>query len=108
MAMFIFAKASLAGGRIKIFNHGKMRRDFLHSPDDRQQARGSAHRSSAGGRPDRGLGCGRPGSIQQRRARKIYKSGNGRPEELTYVVAVLEKEFLAKPAVEERIAPCSG
>jgi UDP-glucuronate 4-epimerase len=33
MAMFIFAKAILAGQPIKLFNHGKMRRDFPYIDD---------------------------------------------------------------------------
>src|SRR5882757_8890915 len=33
MAMFIFAKAILAGEPIKLFNHGKMRRDFTFVDD---------------------------------------------------------------------------
>ena len=33
MAMFIFAKAILAGEPIKLFNHGKMRRDFTYVDD---------------------------------------------------------------------------
>ena len=33
MAMFIFAKAILAGQPIKLFNHGKMRRDFTYVDD---------------------------------------------------------------------------
>jgi UDP-glucuronate 4-epimerase len=36
MAMFIFAKAILAGEPIKLFNHGEMRRDF--TIDDESQA----------------------------------------------------------------------
>ena len=33
MAMFIFAKAILEGRPIKLFNHGKMRRDFTYVDD---------------------------------------------------------------------------
>src|SRR5271167_3443114 len=33
MAMFIFAKAILAGEPIQLFNHGKMRRDFTYVDD---------------------------------------------------------------------------
>ncbi len=33
MAMFIFAKAILAGQPIKLFNHGQMRRDFTYVDD---------------------------------------------------------------------------
>ena len=33
MAIFLFAKAILEGTPIKLFNHGKMRRDFTHIDD---------------------------------------------------------------------------
>lgn len=33
MAMFIFAKAIRAGQPIKLFNHGRMRRDFTYIDD---------------------------------------------------------------------------
>jgi nucleoside-diphosphate-sugar epimerase len=33
MAMFIFARAILAGQPIKLFNHGRMRRDFTFVDD---------------------------------------------------------------------------
>ena len=33
MAIFLFAKAIVEGTPIKLFNHGKMRRDFTHVDD---------------------------------------------------------------------------
>lgn len=33
MAYFIFTKAILAGQRIRLFNHGDMRRDFTYIDD---------------------------------------------------------------------------
>jgi UDP-glucuronate 4-epimerase len=82
MAIFLFAKAILEGTPIKLFNHGKMRRDFTYIDDvtrvvlrligqiphgdDRQ----------AGGAPSR-----------------IYNVGNHRPEEIMHVVTLLEKEL---------------
>jgi UDP-glucuronate 4-epimerase len=51
MAMFIFAKAVLAGQPIKLFNHGKMRRDFPYI-DDVSQAVVRLIDRSPQGRPD--------------------------------------------------------
>ena len=48
MAMFIFAKAILAGQPIRLFNHGKMRRDFTYV-DDVSQAIVRLHRPPAAG-----------------------------------------------------------
>ena len=48
MAMFIFAKAILDGTPIKLFNHGKMRRDFTYI-DDVGRGDRAADRSSAAG-----------------------------------------------------------
>ena len=36
MALFLFTKAILEGTPIKLFNHGKMRRDFTHIDDVRR------------------------------------------------------------------------
>jgi UDP-glucuronate 4-epimerase len=97
MAMFIFAKAILAGAPIKLFNHGKMRRDFTFADDVSQAVVRLIDRPPAG-RPD--WDARRPDPSSSAAPWKIYNIGNSRPEELTYVVAVLEKEF-GKPAVRE-------
>jgi UDP-glucuronate 4-epimerase len=91
MAYFLFAKAIAENAPIKLFNHGKMRRDFTyiddvtrvilrlidHVPRD--------HAGKAGGAPAR-----------------IYNVGNNRPEELMHVVSVLEKE-LGRQAIKEML-----
>ncbi len=59
MAMFIFAKAILAGQPIRLFNHGKMRRDFTFIDDV----------SPGGGPPDRSAAAG-----QARLGRKPARS----------------------------------
>ena len=55
MAIFLFAKAIIEGTPIKLFNHGKMRRDFTHIDDvtpysiapDRSHSAGAAGRPAA-------------------------------------------------------------
>jgi UDP-glucuronate 4-epimerase len=90
MAVFLFAKAIAEGTPIKLFNHGKMRRDFTHVGDVTRiilrlvnhipQAAGSA-----GGAPAR-----------------VYNVGNQHPEDLIYLVTLLEKE-LGRVAAKEML-----
>jgi UDP-glucuronate 4-epimerase len=99
MAMFIFAKAILAGQPVRLFNHGKMRRDFTFIDDVVQavvRLMGRPPQGTAdwdGNRPD-------PGS--SRAPWKIYNIGNNHPEDLTYVISLLEKEF-GRTAIKEML-----
>ena len=90
MAMFIFAKAILAGEPIKLFNHGKMRRDFTYIDDIAEAV------VRLIGRPPQGEPTwdgSQPDPATSKAPWKIYNIGNSRPEELTHVVSLLEKEF---------------
>jgi UDP-glucuronate 4-epimerase len=99
MAMFIFAKAILSGTPIKLFNHGKMRRDFTYIDDVveaivrliDQPPQGNSKRSSD-----------KPDPATSAAPWKIYNIGNNRPEELMHVVSLLEKEF-GRAAVKEML-----
>ena len=90
MAIFLFTKSIIEGTPIRLFNHGRMRRDFTHIDDvtrvvmrllDRIPGDGA----SASGAPAR-----------------IYNVGNHRPEELMHVVGLLEKE-LGREAVKDML-----
>ena len=83
MAMWIFARKILAGEPIQVFNHGKMRRDFTYIDDivagvvaclDRPPQAGSPVGEEAGAAPHR-----------------VYNLGNSRAEELTHMIALLER-----------------
>jgi UDP-glucuronate 4-epimerase len=87
MAYFIFTKAIVEGTPIRLFNHGRMRRDFTYVGD---AARAVVQLVDL---PPRD-GGGPPA--------KIYNIGNNHPEELTHVVAVLERE-LGRTAVTEML-----
>jgi len=90
MAIFLFARAILEGKPIKLFNHGKMRRDFTHIDDvTRVVLRLVDHIPASDGRTG-----GAPA--------RIYNVGNHHPEELTYVVALLEKQ-LGRVAVKDML-----
>lgn len=90
MAMFIFAKAILAGKPIRLFNHGNMRRDFTYVDDVVEAIARLIDRPPQG---DPAWSGADPDPASSAASWKIYNIGNNRPEELMHVVAVLEKEF---------------
>jgi UDP-glucuronate 4-epimerase len=73
MAAFLFTRAILAGEPIKVFNKGRMARDFTYI-DDIVQGTIAAH--------DRPPGPG---------AHRLYNLGNHRPERLLDFIAVIER-----------------
>jgi UDP-glucuronate 4-epimerase len=99
MAMFLFAKAILAGKPIKVFNHGKMRRDFTFI-DDVAQAIGRLIDRKPQGAAD--WNSNKPDPSTSAAPWKIYNIGNSHPEELGDVISLLEKEF-GKPAIREML-----
>ena len=90
MAIFLFAKAIMEGEPIKLFNHGNMRRDFTHIDDVTRVVLRLIEHIPADDGPE--------GSAPAR----IYNVGNHHPEELTHVVALLEKE-LGRAAVKDML-----
>jgi UDP-glucuronate 4-epimerase len=99
MAMFIFARAILAGEPIQLFNHGRMRRDFTYVDDVSQAIARLIDRAPQGLSDWDG---DRPDPSSGRAPWKIYNIGNSRPEELTHVVQLLEKEF-GKAAIKDML-----
>jgi UDP-glucuronate 4-epimerase len=96
MAMFIFAKAILAGEPIRLFNNGAMRRDFTYVDDVSQAIVRLIDR------PPQGQ-SGPPADPATSSAPwKIYNVGNNRPEDLMDVVSLLEKEF-GRTAIKEML-----
>jgi UDP-glucuronate 4-epimerase len=99
MAMFIFAKAILAGQPVRLFNHGRMRRDFTYVDDVVQAV------VRLIGRPPRGnpdWDGTRPDPGTSKAPWAVYNIGNNHPEELTHVISLLEKEF-GRPAIKEML-----
>jgi UDP-glucuronate 4-epimerase len=88
MAIFTFTKAIVEGRPIKLFNHGKMRRDFTYIDDVTRVTSRLVDHIPKGGE------AGAPA--------RVYNVGNNQPEELMHVVAVLEKE-LGRAAVTEML-----
>jgi UDP-glucuronate 4-epimerase len=80
MAVFLFAKAVLEGTPINLFNHGNMRRDFTYIDDVAQVVLRLIEHIPLGGE-----GKSPPA--------RIFNVGNHKPEDLMYLVALLEKEL---------------
>ena len=99
MAMFIFAKAILDGTPIKLFNHGKMRRDFTFV-DDVSEAVVRLMDRPPQGNPN--WSGDKPDPATSAAPWKIYNIGNNNPEELMHVVSLLEKEF-GRTAIKEML-----
>lgn len=75
MAPWLFTKAILENKTIKVFNYGKMRRDFTYIDD---------------------IVSGMMGVIESKKLGadlfNIYNIGNNEPEELGYFIEIIEKE----------------
>jgi UDP-glucuronate 4-epimerase len=97
MAMWIFASAILAGQPIKLFNHGKMRRDFTYIDDAVEAVVRLVERAPApnpqwsGEAPD-------PGSSAA--PWRVYNIGNNNPVGVLEVVRLLE-QTIGKTAKRE-------
>jgi UDP-glucuronate 4-epimerase len=85
MAAWIFAEAILAGRPIRLFNHGKMQRDFTYIDDIVAGVIAALDHPPA----DRG-----------EPPYRVYNLGNHRSEELTRFVALLEAALGRKAVIE--------
>jgi UDP-glucuronate 4-epimerase len=83
MAAYLFTSAILAGQPIRVFNKGRMARDFTYIDDIVAGTLAAYDRPPAGGVPHR-----------------IYNLGNHRPEQLLDFIAVLER-LLGRTATKE-------
>jgi UDP-glucuronate 4-epimerase len=90
MAMFIFANAIVEGRPIKLFNQGRMQRDFTYV-DDVTEALVRLIDHVPQGNPDWSGATPDPGSSAA--PWRVYNVGNNKPEELMRVVAILEQKL---------------
>lgn len=97
MALFIFTRAILKGEPIKVFNYGKMKRDFTYIDDVVEGVERIANKMPksnpewSGDNPD-------PGTSYA--PYRIYNIGNNKPEDLMHFIKVLEK-YLGGESVKE-------
>jgi UDP-glucuronate 4-epimerase len=97
MAMWIFAKAILAGKPIKLFNNGNMRRDFTYVDDVVESVVRLIDRPAAA---DRKFSSASPDPGSSSAPWRVYNIGNNKSVELLEVVRLLE-EAIGKKAKRE-------
>src|SRR5215468_4084055 len=97
MAMWLFTDAILAGRPIKLFNHGKMRRDFTYVDDIVEAVVRLIERPPSG---DAHWSGDRPDPATSRAPWRVYNIGNHTPVEVPEVVRLIE-EAVGKKAVRE-------
>jgi UDP-glucuronate 4-epimerase len=90
MAMWIFADAIARGEPIRLFNHGKMRRDFTYIDDVAEAVVRLVDRPAEG---DPSWSGERPDPGRSAAPWRIYNIGNNQPVEVLDVVSLLEKAF---------------
>jgi UDP-glucuronate 4-epimerase len=99
MALFLFAKAILAGEPIQVFNHGRMRRDFTYIDDIVEGVvRTLDHTAS----PNAAWSGQQPDPATSAAPYRLYNIGNNSPVELMRLIEVLERA-LGKKAVMEML-----
>ncbi len=99
MAMFIFASAIVEGRPIRLFNYGKMRRDFTYVDDVTEAVVRLIERVPA---PNPAWSGDAPDPATSSAPWRIYNIGNDRTVEVSHVVALLEQEF-GRPAIRELV-----
>ncbi|MBK8880527.1 MAG: NAD-dependent epimerase [Haliscomenobacter sp.] len=97
MALFLFTKAILAGEPIKVFNHGKMQRDFTYIDDIVEGITRIIAQPPSGNDQWSGL---HPDPASSPAPYRIYNIGNNQPVELLDFIGAIEKA-LGKTAVKE-------
>jgi UDP-glucuronate 4-epimerase len=90
MAMWLFTEAILEGRPIKLFNHGKMRRDFTYVDDITEAVVRLVDKPATGNLSWSG---DRPDPATSRAPWRIYNIGNNQPVEVTHVVQLIEQEL---------------
>jgi UDP-glucuronate 4-epimerase len=100
MAMWLFASAIAEGRPIRLFNHGRMRRDFTYIDDAVEAVVRLIDRPPRG---DPAWSGDAPDPATSRAPWRVYNIGNNHPVEVTEVVRLIEAA-VGKPAIRE-LAP---
>ena len=88
MALFLFTKAILEGKPIKVFNNGKMLRDFTYVEDI---VEGIVRLIKSPAKPNQDWSGDNPDPATSFAPYKIYNIGNNNPVELAYFIDTIEK-----------------
>jgi UDP-glucuronate 4-epimerase len=97
MAIWLFTAAIMDGRPIRLFNNGRMRRDFTYV-DDVTEAVVRLITQPAAPNPD--WSGDAPDPASSKAPWRVYNVGNSRPEELTTVVALIE-QAVGRTAIRE-------
>ena len=99
MALFVFANAIVSGNPVKLFNGGRMLRDFTYVDDVTEALVRLIDRAPQPGQHQLG-GAPDPGSSTA--PWRIYNVGNNKPQELLLVLDILE-QALGRKAKKEML-----
>jgi UDP-glucuronate 4-epimerase len=88
MALFIFTRAILTGEPIKLFNRGRMRRDFTYIDDI---VEGVVRTLDKAAEPDPKWQAAQPDPATSSAPYRIYNIGNNRPVELLAFISAIER-----------------
>jgi UDP-glucuronate 4-epimerase len=97
MACFLFAEAILKGQPIKVFNHGKMKRDFTYVDDI---VSGIINVITKPATPDPDWNANEPDPSRSSAPYRIYNIGNNTPVELIEFIREIEKNCGKKAKLE--------
>jgi UDP-glucuronate 4-epimerase len=97
MALFLFTQAMLAGRPIKVFNHGRMRRDFTYVDDIVEGVRRVMDRLP---QPDPAWSGDSPDPGTSAAPYRLYNIGNHQPVELMHVIRTLERALGVEAKME--------
>ena len=90
MAMFLFTRAILAGEPIKVFNHGRMQRDFTYVDDI---VEGVTRITDRPARPDPNWSGDAPHPGTSSAPYRVQNIGNNNPVELMHLIRVIEEKL---------------
>jgi UDP-glucuronate 4-epimerase len=99
MAMWLFTSAILEGRPIKVFNHGKMQRDFTYIDDIVESIVRLVDRIAA---PNPQWNAGAPDAGSSNAPWRIYNIGNNKPIQLMDLISTLE-QAISKKAITEML-----
>lgn len=97
MALFLFTKAMLEGQPIKVFNHGKMQRDFTYIDDI---VEGVIRVMNHVPQPYPNWSSESPDPSTSYKKYKIYNIGNNNPVQLSEFIEEIEKALGIKATIE--------
>jgi len=97
MALFMFTKAIIEGQPIKVFNNGKMQRDFTYIDDIVEGVVRVCDRVAT---PDENWNGDAPDPASSRSPYRLYNIGNHKPVELLKFIEIIEKKVGKKAVME--------